>query len=156
MKDSDHRKAAVVQKGFFGREDHDILTCMLSLSMDGGSTGQGFGGLCLGEDDGSGALFKKKICALFRVRDLAEIEGRSCFALYSFPREQIEGLEVDGKRFTVAGFRKLLQPQKNFDALAEKRQRLLSDIDRDARAIRDRREQLERLSRDYVDWGYGD
>ncbi len=73
---------------------------------------QGFGGLCL--DEATRMDFDRQLCDLFEVKRLEDIVGLDCTALW--PRNQhsdhMEGLERDGRRFTITGFRRKHWPDK--------------------------------------------
>jgi len=75
-------------------------------------TGQGLVSPSL--DEATLVDYERELCALFGVRRLHDIVGQECFALR--PREGfgefIVGLECEGRRFTLAGFRRKHWPDK--------------------------------------------
>jgi len=82
-------KLGKVSSVFFGFEDHHILT--MSIMLDFGGTGQGFGGYVLDTyseekkmrvGTASGTDFVLKILNLFEVKHLDAIVGKPVFALY--------------------------------------------------------------------------
>lgn len=148
----DTRVAARVSSVSFGKEDHGILTSYVHCEGTDGGWGQGFGGL--GLDEEHGAAWKAALLDLFGVKTLDEIAGRNCFVLRSFPGygADIEGLEVDGRRFTITEFRRKHWPGKEWDPLVMKRQRLLDHIESLARRQGDLVRDVNTSGDGYVDW----
>ena len=97
------REHATVKSVFSGLEDHGIHTVFVYLDLDGAQ--QGFGGIVLDEPKHRQS-FIADLCALFGVSDLKLIEGRECYAIRHSPLGLIQGLEVDGVRFMVDGWRR--------------------------------------------------
>lgn len=134
-------------------EDHERgLTHWVALKgPPPGGWGQSFGGLALKPEHL--AVWKAEIASLFGVADIEQIVGRHCFVLRSWPGwGDIEGLEVDGRRFTITGFRQKLWPEKSWDPLKEKAESLMRSIQSNAQRIDDLTTQLGRVRDGYVDW----
>lgn len=145
------REHASVSKLTYEIEDHGILTSFLHMEIKGGS--QGFGGLAL--DERTGEIWKAQLAELFSVRTFEEIEGRSCYVLRCWDtwNTPIEGLEVDGKRFTITKFRRYCWPELNIlDPLEMREKELRSSIRHIAKRIERDMDDLEEVRRDYVDW----
>jgi hypothetical protein len=149
---SEHREPATVASVMYGIEDHGILTFSLYMTM--GSCGQGFGNIVLRDEPGdrSGPRLKAELCELFGVENFDDIKGRQCFVLRCFEEEEIEGVEVDGKRWTITGFRKRHYPDHVPTVLENKTKQLRERIDYHARGIQDCNRQLERVADRYRDW----
>ncbi len=152
MSTKDKRQLATVSNVMYGKEDHGILTCYITLDFDRGGV-QGFGGLILNEK-GTGPEFVKNICNLFGVSDLKNCIGKKCYALYCFGEynERIEGLEnLFGQRFTLTKFAK-----KHFkdveSRLEDRRNGIKKDIVRSQERIKSLREELKGLNKRYTDW----
>lgn len=88
------------------------------------------------------------LCILFRVSDFQQIIGRSCTVLRAWPHEHepIEGLEVDGRRFTMTSFDHAPSP------MDRKRTALTQDIDWTRARLMELEDRLARLPNEYVDW----
>jgi hypothetical protein len=114
--------------------------------------GQGFGGLVL--DEASAKDWTESICALFGVQTLAECTGRFCHVLRSWPTygSDIEGLEVDGKRFTLTAFRRKHWPAKAKSVLENRKADLLRSIARAGEDVQRFVHRLETVEHGYVDW----
>lgn len=146
----EHRELAVVA---YERTDEErCLTHYVGMKGPSGGWGQGFGGLAF--DEPHLVSWKEEICKLFGVTDIAEIVGRQCFILRNWASwgHDIEGLEVDGKRFTITGFRRKHWPDKTKTQLENAAERLRSDIRFHARRIDEDVARLERLHEGYVEW----
>lgn len=153
---SEHREPATVSSVMYGTEDHGILTFMLYMTLEGGSCGQGFGNIVLRDEPGdrSGPLLKAELCELYGVENFDDIRGRQCFVLRCFEDDNIEGVEVDGKRWTITSFRKRhYSDHKDGPSVLEtKIRRLRERIDYHARGIQDCNRQLEHVEDGYRDW----
>ena len=132
--------------------DRQFLTVWVNLNLDSGS--QGMGGLCL--DEVTYPACERELCALFGVETLQLIVGRDCFALRSFARIQqsIEGLEVDGRRWTVTGFFKRHGGVKAgyLSKLQIERESHLFEIRHHTRRIQEEASELARSESEYIDW----
>lgn len=144
------REAATVTSVWYGVEDHGLLTSWLYMQGDWGC--QGFGGLCLKNE--AGPLWKSSLCSVFGVRDFEDIKGRQCFILRSWPDygSSIEGVEVDGLRFTITAFQRQVSPERKWDPLDQKSKELRSRIDSAGRTVQTAVHDLERVTEGYVDW----
>jgi hypothetical protein len=139
------REEAVVTHIFYGVDhDHDCWAVHIDLRFDAGDQ-QSFGGVV---DDAHAPDFARAVCNIFGVevsndegeirKALQKIIGRQCIALYAWGKynEEIEGLEVDGSRFTKTGWmrkhfpntkskldreREILTQQKKSDLLDDAR-----------------------------------
>ena len=147
---SDTREPATVDYVRCGEEDHGILTS--TIGMKGQGWGQGFGGLALEPEHLE--AWKADLCALFQVEDIDQIKGRNCFVLRSWASWgfDIEGLEVDGRRFTLTGFRRKLWPGKSWSPLGAEEERIRDRIASFASRIADGTKDLARVREGYVDW----
>lgn len=146
-----HRLEGEVTYVNVGPEDHGIPTVQLGIQTT--QFHQGFGGLALNAT--TLPLFVQKLCALFGVDDVQQIKGRKCVALWSFGEwnEPIEGLEVDGRRFTITGFRREAHPELDTDKLAAKKRKLQQAVEHHQRTLQEAWDRLARFSADgYVDW----
>lgn len=143
------REFATVESAFYGEEDHGILTC--SLRMQGKGWSQGFGNLALGVK--SGPAFVADICEFFGVKELKHTIGRGCHVLRSFDylNDPIEGLEIDGQRFTLTAWRRKYNPLHE-DRLVQEKRRIESEIGCAERTLREAHRRLLRLEADYTDW----
>lgn len=147
------KRAAVVTDVFYGLEDHGILSCSIKLEFDVGGTNQSFGGVNLSAE-GSGQDFLYSICNLFRVRELDQIIGKRCKALYCFGRynERIEGIENEyGDRFTLTSFMKkydstILSP------LEKERENYFAEINRSVERIWNASKSIDALEANYTNW----
>lgn len=146
----EHRELAVVE--YERTDDERCLTHYVGMTGPNGGWGQGFGGLAF--DEPHLAAWKQDLCALFGVTDIAEVVGSQCFILRCWASwgSDIEGLEVDGRRFTVTDFRRKHWPEKTKTQLENKAEALRSDIDYHARRIREDVQRLETLHEGYVEW----
>jgi hypothetical protein len=153
---SGHREAAVVSRAEYGPEDHGILTFSLYMISVSGSCGQGFGGIVLRDEEGdrSGPALVRELCEFFGVEKFEDIKGRSCFILRCYEFEDIEGLEVDGKRWTLTGFRKRHYPKhKNAISVLEvKRRRYHERLSHLAREVEDTNRRIMNIADGYRDW----
>lgn len=133
-------------------EDHDVIVPWIHVEGLDGGWGQGFGGLIL--DEKHAEDWKVSICALFGVKELVECEGRNCFALRAWPTwgTDIEGIEVDGCRFTLTEFRRKHWPNEPADPLSRRRNAIINDINWHGSRIVERASELHRLADGYVDW----
>lgn len=136
---------------FYGKEDHGILTCSLPIDFVEGSS-QSFGNLCL--DEQSGPAFVSSLCDLFGVKELTKIQGKQCYALRCWNKwsTDIEGLEVEGKRFLITEFRRRFWPEDTKTPLDNAKESALREIEWAKRRIQEAQTELEHLSDDYVDW----
>jgi hypothetical protein len=149
----DKRQEGVVKTVFYGLEDHGILTCSLGIEFDG--MHQGFGGLHLDETT-TGPLFKQAICDFFD-RPFDSIVGTPVIGLWCFGRlnEPIEGLELpSGRRFTISGWQRKHNP-KALSPFARTWQRHVSEIAFLERRLKEERQALDELEKNYTDWGLG-
>lgn len=103
------RELAVVDSVEYGMLDLGMSRGMSSfiqlVGIERDAWRQSFGGLRL--NDETGAFWKAEIVELFGVNNFEDIRGRQCFVLRSKSKfgSLIEGLEVDGRQFTIAGFK---------------------------------------------------
>ena len=149
--DNNTREAGMIDSVFYGVEDHGILTASVRIAFAGSS--QGFGQLAL--DAESGPAFIRELCDTFGVCDAERLKGLGCFALRCFPgfNTEIEGLESpSGRRFTLTGFVRKHWPEKAKSPLDRKRDSILSTIAWAERRVKEERQALAILARDYVDW----
>lgn len=145
---SDTRMPAVVS---YVRDDEE--RCLTSyVGVEGNGWGQGFGGLVL--DPPSLADWKASLCELFEVSKVEDIVGRNCIVLYNWPTygEDIEGLEVDGRRFTMTDFRLKHWPTRTTSRLEQRRDDIIRDIDYHARRVREQVQALGKVEVGYVEW----
>ena len=150
---SQTRELAKVGRVFRGKEDHDILT--ISISMEGVDSGwgQGFGGLCLG-DDKLADDFEADIKAIFGVNKLEDLVGKQCYVLRCFDQwnENIEGLEsLDGKRFTLTKWRKKHFPETK-SPLEDRIDSIHRSISSFTRRINQESDDLKTIRSKYVEW----
>lgn len=145
------REPAIVD--YVRDDDERGLTTWLGMKgVPGQGWGQGFGQLIMTPEHM--ADWKASVAALFGVATYEECVGRQCFVLRCWPSwgADIEGLEVDGKRFTITDFRRKHWPDKAHDQLENKRAAIRRDIDFHARRIREETAHLGTVHEDYVDW----
>ena len=150
-RDGTHEEA-VVDKVFYGKEDHGILTCCLYLRLGTGGSGQGFGNLVL-DPETSGPDFKRSLSEFFG-KPFDAIVGSKCFALrcWGHFQDHIVGLELpSGKRFTLYAWRKKHWPDTQ-TPLEERRKGSRNEIAWLERRLREERERLENIAEGYVDW----
>jgi len=142
---------AKIQDVFYGVEDHGVFTCYIRLSMNGVT--QSFGGLFLDKEK-KGPDYYRSLCSLFAVRELKELVGKQCFALYCFGNnnETIEGLEtMGGFRFTLTKFsRKYYKDVKS--PLEKREEHLRNEIVQLQERIKSNRSTLKNLKKTYTDW----
>jgi hypothetical protein len=146
------REHGRIVKVEYGQHEHYGIH-MLQLMFDFGGSVQSFQSVVL--DLGStGPAMCSEICALFHVKKVAELKGRSCYVLRCWPElnEPIEGFEVDGKRWTQNDFVRRYHPDKWRDRLTQRSASIRGDIDNHARRIREAVSELATLSKEYVDW----
>lgn len=146
----EHRELAVVD---YERTDEErCLTHFVGMKGPTGGWGQGFGGLIF--DQCHLEAWKSDLCKLFGVDAIDKIVGRQCFVLRNWPSwgSDIEGLEVDGKRFTITDFRRRHWPKEAKTQLENKAARLRQNIDFQARRIQEDVERLETLHKNYIEW----
>lgn len=148
------RERATVESVFIGVEpDHGCTTFSLMMKFD--ACGQGFGHVVL--DDETLPVVRRELCALFGVATFEEIKGRECFVLRCFDswNEPIEGVEVDGKRWTLTSFRRRCYPNHAESAgsvLDHRIRDLRLDIDRLAKNIQTKNAKLASITSQFVDW----
>lgn len=146
------RELATVSNVFYGKEDHGILTCYVTLDFNGYT--QSFGGITL--NDEKGEEFKKELRNLFGVDDYRKIVGRKCYGLYAFGyhNDRIEGLENEyGHRFILTKFCQKHWPNANIKSrLESEKERHKHEIAHHQRRIQQERESLKNLKNQYTDW----
>lgn len=145
-----HKELARVTSVVSGLEpDHRFHT--FALQLDFGSSSQGFGHLVLSERLAQD--FSQDVCTLFGVQYPQNIVNRQCLALRCFDsyNEAIEGIEVDGRRFTITRWRRKHEPDVP-TVLQAREQKLQDTIDRHQRCIRDAFMELHQLRTHYTDW----
>jgi hypothetical protein len=145
------RERATVRDIRYGKSD-DYGVLMLNATFEFDCAVQGLGGLCL--DDRTGPAIVAELCAMFGVKTIDEIAGRRCFVLRCWPRlhEPIEGLEVDGRRWTLTDFRRRNWPEKTWDRLADRTDGIQREIERHASEIDRCVDRLRNVRDGYVDW----
>jgi len=144
------RQPGRVREVFAGRDpDGDILVITVVVEFDG--TTQGFQ---MYLDEPSFADATDELCKLFGAKHIQQIVGRECFALRCFDRwaERIEGLEVEGKRFTRTALARRHWPEKAKSRIEEERASLFLDIEYLTRRIVAMAERLSNIDSAYVDW----
>lgn len=147
------REPAVVREASCSVDDHyGHVVGWVHVTGPGGGWGQGFGGICLSPDDA--LVWTRRILDLFGVSTLEECKGRNCVVLRAWPGwgSDIEGLEVDGRRFTLTDFRRERYPETPCTPIERKRESLLNDLRFHGRRVQEDVERLERLHEGYVDW----
>jgi hypothetical protein len=90
------------------------------------------------------------LCTVFGVGDFDDIRNHPCIVLRCWPRHQepIEGLEVDGRRFTLTAFARNAKPP------IERRRQEIEHAQQSARRrLSELSYTLEHLRDQYVDWG---
>jgi hypothetical protein len=150
-RDGTHEEA-VIDKVFYGTEDHGILTCCLYLRFGTGGSGQGFGNLVL--DAKTGLDFKQSLSEFFG-KPFDAIVGSKCFALRCWGdlQDHIVGLELpNGKRFTLYAWCKKHWPDKTLTPLEARRESTRKEIAWLKRRLVEERERLEKVAEGYVDW----
>lgn len=137
------------------REPHSnergSLTVWTYLKM--GAWYQGFGGLALDEELANS--YVHDLCAAFAVRNLGDLVGKKCFALYAFSglNEPIEGLESasGGRRFIHNAWRR-----KHFPDTRSLLDRRLVSVESALNMAKNRLENLRleyaELPEDFIDW----
>lgn len=149
----DARQPAKVREATCETDDHfGVVTGWVHVTGPDEGWGQGFGGIGLGPEHA--ADWTAAICALFGVKTLAECTGRNCFVLHAWASwgHDIEGLEVDGRRFTLTAFRRKHWPEHPCDPLTRRKASLLADINRHGRDVQRKVAELEKVEVGYVDW----
>jgi hypothetical protein len=134
-------------------EHYGAIIGEVSLRGPDGGWGQAFGQICL--DPEHAPAWEREICALFGVDNLNACAQRNCFVLRSWPGfGMIEGLEVDGKRFTLTGFRKRHYPgtEGARGPLAQRKIGLKRSIRRAAAEIERWTLELDTAHENYIDW----
>lgn len=144
------REPAIVD--YVRDDDERCTTHFVGFKGPTGGWGQGMGGIVMTAE----ALedWKASIAALFGVRTIEETVGRNCFILRSWPGwgSNIEGIEVDGRRFTVTGFTRKHWPEKAKSALEAKEESIRCSIYSNASRIQDLSLELTRVRKNYVEW----
>jgi hypothetical protein len=153
----DQREPAVVSEARCEMHEH-YRTIVGEVALRGPNEGWGqtFGQICLDPD--AAKAWEAEVCALFGVKTLAECKGRTCLVLRAWPDHRwggdIEGLEVDGRRLTLTGFRRKYFPNSEGAAgpLEQKKANLRRGIRRAARDIERWTSELETAHEGFVDW----
>jgi hypothetical protein len=143
------REKGKIAKTFLGKEDHGILTCTIGIDLKGGCY-QSFGNLCL-QDKKLADDFVTDLCATFSVKRLADLQGKSCVALYCFDglNEPIEALEApNGKRFVITDWRRKHFPD-TLDRLADRKVSIEREIAFLKRRIREEQAKLKCVDAEY-------
>jgi hypothetical protein len=133
------------------REDHGALVCTVLFKLGAGGSFQGWQSVILSDD--TAQLYVDELCRVFGVESLADIAGKRCAVLRSFSdyNEMIEGVEVEGRRFTTTMWRRRWHPDLPGN-LEQRRQDLRRNIAslRQSIALCERR--LGLIDDDFVDW----
>ncbi len=146
------REAATVSYVRYGEHEHyGIHTLEMGFNLEAGH--QGLGGLSV-DPETSGPAMVADICRLFHVSDLDEVKGRTCFVLRCWPtyNEPIEGIEVDGVRWTLTDFQRRHWPDREWDRLAKRTNEIRTEIARHGYEVQRLVGKLETASEGYVDW----
>lgn len=152
MSTDNTRVPATIVDVFYGKEDHGILTCYITLTFKSGGT-QAFGGLRL--EEVSGKDFCRRVCDIFNVSSLNDLINKSCYGLFCFGdyNEMIEGIESpNGKRFTLTTFSKIYDTQAQ-TPLERRQKSLEQEIERAQQTIIDNKRVLVSLKKRYTNWG---
>jgi hypothetical protein len=146
------RRSARITSVFRGQEDHGIETVVVHLEGDPSGWGQGFGCLCM-KDEEESRRFVREVCETFGHSDPERLKGQKCLALYTdSPWGTIEGIEAPGgKRFTIRGWRRRYYPDHAPTPTQAKRASIESDIRFHERRLAERRAELATLG-ELVDW----
>ena len=146
------RRPARITSVFRGKEDHGIWTVSVMLEGPTGGWGQGFGNLCM-QDEEETRTFVREVCATFNIADAERLVDQECIALYTdSPWGTIEGIEApSGKRFTIRGWRKRHYPDHAPTPTEEKRTSLERRIASDERHLAERKAELASLDT-LVEW----
>jgi hypothetical protein len=142
------RELGTIREVFYGIEpDHDVLTCSVLFDF-----GQAFGWLAF-KDERELRDFGRSLRELFSVEALTELVGKSAWALRcrGTNSDPIEGIEYEGKRFTLTGFRRRHDPRA-----PSARERYRADVEREIisreRVIARLKADLEEACEDFIEW----
>lgn len=144
------REQTAISKAWYGVEpDHGILVFELYCVFK--DAGQAFQA-CVDEKLGSAMV--REVCELFGVSKVEQLVGRQCFALRCFPywSEQIEGFEVDGRRWTKTGCVRRHAPSHARNPLEAREEDTRAHIAALAENIQRQTDDLRKLRSDFVDW----
>ena len=146
------RRPARIASIFRGVEEHGIHTVTVHLEGVSGGWGQGFGCLCLKDDDEI-KQFIRELCEAAGVADAERLIGLACLALYSkSPWDIVEGVEfANGRRFTIKGYRRRHYPDNAPTPTEAERKSLRSDIVFHERRAAEQRAALDALGT-LIDW----
>lgn len=148
------REPATVTRATMGKHEHyDVYVADIRFEDKG--CGQGFTDLILDEKV-TGPDFAAQICSMFGASKLEDIVGRQCFVLRPWGNGcNVEGIEVDGKRFTITDFRRKHWPEKAATRLEERQADLRRSINRAAADIQRWTSELSTCAWGYVEWSTG-
>ncbi len=129
--------------------DHNTVHVMIEFDRFGT---QGFGGLVLLEAEQD--AFACEVADLFGVKRLYEIVGESCHGLWCSDEhnEHVEGLEVDGRRFTITAFRRKHFPDADSTALAKRQKSIEQHIANLKRQQAVEEARLATLEANWTEW----
>lgn len=147
------REPARVTRATAGKHEHyGSLIGDLSFEGPDGGWGQGIGGMVLTPETVD--AWRRELAETFRVATLEEIVGRSCFVLRSWPGygHNIEGVEVDGRRWTLTGFVRRHFPDKAIDPLTNRRNKATARLSSLANDLERARREIETCADGYIDW----
>lgn len=144
---SDTRETGTIERVFYGKEDHGILTIVVHLKFDG--SGQGFG--CLAFDTKARAEdFAADLCRVFAVKKLDDLVGKTCEARRCFSYGNIEALVApSGAMFVITEWRRKHWPDY-LDPLEDERHRQKVSIERLRKQIRRAEADLKTLDSRYT------
>lgn len=133
-------------------EHYSVVRGTILFEGPTGGWGQGMGEIVL--TDEACAAWRRELADLFGVEKYEDIVGRNCFVLRSWPSclGQITGIEVDGKRWTVAGFVRRHFPDKAETPLQARVRGLRNSIERAAADIQRWNREIEHAANEYIDW----
>lgn len=149
--DEGHRVLGTVTSVSYGDMDCGF-TCYIGIDFKGYY--QSFGNIFLDEKK-TGPQFRQSICDLFGINTKnweQDLVGKQCYGLYCFAynNEPLEGLEVDGKKFTITEF------ARRFDEcpspLERKRKSYESEIVHFERRMAETKRYLAKLDSEYKSW----
>lgn len=147
---SDTRERATATGYWEGVEDHGCISAHVRLAGHTG-WGQAFGTLLFDKQEQLD-VWRQGVLDVFGVETVEEISGRECFVLRNWGFYDIEGIEVDGRRFTLESFRRKLWPGKDWSPLARRQQSMRDRIESNKRQNAELLRDIERVEREYVDW----
>ena len=146
----DKRRAGKIEAVTYDNDHGDPPILFIHIHFPGFS--QGFGGFCVGAE--KDAAYKAALCDVLGVTTIDDAVGLDVFGLWcrGEHNEAMEGIERNGKRFTITAFRRSNFPA-NFKTAKERAQdSILSTIAWAERRKREAEASLATLDAEWTEW----